>query len=363
MHDRERYPRQSEERYLKEPDDFEEAMSRSERARLRERRLRRRRARRRRDILLAALVLALGVAAGAGGVYLAGADWEARETSGARVRGKSAPRAALDSAPAGGAGARAEAPSAHSDARVGEGEGGHSWVSFRMPEPVEKRSDAAGPRVAIVVDDVGNTTAPLSKWLAIDAPLSFSVLPYPPLSTELSWRLYQAGYAIMMHLPTENQPPNSFSGKGQLSVGMSEATVFETLEADLAAVPPARGMNNHQGGRGCDDLALMTAMCEWAESRGLYVVDSSSSARDKVTEAALSLGMPRRKNQVFIDHDNDPDYIRKAMLKLAELARRNGTAIGICHWHRPNTPTVVGEMVRTLRRQGIGFSFARDVTN
>lgn len=233
----------------------------------------------------------------------------------------------------------------------------------RPPGRVEKTSITKPPAVAIVVDDVGNTTERLPFWTAIDAALSFSVMPYPPLSQALAEELYKAGYVIMLHVPTQNAPPHSFAGKGQLACGMDRDTVFATLDADVATVPHAAGMNNHQGGLGCDDLELMTYECEWAKGRGLFVVDSNSSNNSKVSQAAVSLGMGRRKNQVFIDHQNDPDYIRNAMRELAGIARRDGTAIGICHWHRPNTASVVGEMVKVLKAEGIHFAFAGDINN
>jgi len=226
-----------------------------------------------------------------------------------------------------------------------------------------KRSIPAPPAVAIVVDDVGSTTEKLPLWTSINAPISFSVMPYPPLSSQLADQFYQAGYQVMLHVPTENHPPNSFAGTGQLTTAMDRETVFGTLDKDLAAVPHAAGMNNHQGGLGCDDFQLMYRECEWASERALFVVDSSSSANSQVTRAAVQLGLGKRKNQVFIDHQNDPDYIRSAMRELAGLARQNGFAFGICHYGRPNTATVVGEMVRTLEAEGIHFAFAGDINN
>jgi uncharacterized protein len=227
----------------------------------------------------------------------------------------------------------------------------------------DKASDPNPPAVAIVVDDVGLDAANLEHWLMVDAPITFAALPYCAATAELSDSLYAAGYRIMLHIPTELDPPNSFSGKGQLEVGMSRQTVFDTLDANLATVPNVCGINNHQGGRGCNDLQLMTYMCEWALERGLYVVDSNSSTHSQVTKAAMSLGLPRRLNQVFIDGQNDPEYIRSQMRKLADIARQNGTAIGICHFHRPYTPTIVGEMVRELRAEGINFAFVQDISN
>ena len=236
-------------------------------------------------------------------------------------------------------------------------------VAPAAPAHVEKSSNVTPPAVAIVVDDTGNTAEKLPLWLQIDAPLTFAVMPYPPLSQTLAEEFYKAGYQIMMHIPTENEPPNSFSGKGQLAVGMSEATVFSTLDADIATVPHVGGVNNHQGGLGCNDLELMTYECRWAKQHGFFVVDSMSSVHPKVAQAAVSLGMPQKKNEVFIDHQNDPDYIRNAMRELAGLARKNGYAIGICHYHRPNTATVVGEMITALKAEGIHFAFARDIND
>ncbi|MHB8896138.1 MAG: divergent polysaccharide deacetylase family protein [Candidatus Geothermincolia bacterium] len=229
--------------------------------------------------------------------------------------------------------------------------------------PMERKSVKTPPTIAIVVDDVGNRSDKLKQWLTIDAPLTFAVMPYPPLSQQLAEQLYQNGYVVIMHIPTDNAPPNSFSGTGQLATGMDRATVFSTLDNDSLAVPHMTGINNHQGGRGCDQLDLMTYEVEWAKSKGMFVVDSNSSVNSQVTPACLALGLPKRKNEVFIDHQLDPNYIRGAMRELAAIARKNGTAIGICHWHRDNTVEVVSEMVRTLKAEGINFAFARDISN
>jgi len=231
------------------------------------------------------------------------------------------------------------------------------------PARVEKKSTPKAPAVAIVVDDVGNPSDNLAAWLGIDAAISFAVMPYCADSGSLAEEFHKAGYEVMMHIPSQNEQPNSFSGKGQLEVGMTRDTVFATLDADLATIPHVTGINNHQGGAACDSLELMTHMCEWAGRRGFYVVDSNSSRNSQVSPAAVSLGMKKRKNQVFIDHQNDPDYIRGAMRELADIARRDGAAIGICHYHRPYTAAVVGEMVKVLKAEGVNFAFARDVSN
>jgi hypothetical protein len=227
----------------------------------------------------------------------------------------------------------------------------------------EKASDTTPPTIALVVDDVGESTSNLSQWLAIDAPLTFSVMPHCAHSQDLAEQLYQAGYRIMLHVPTENQPPHSYAGEGQITTDMDRETVFRTLDDDLATVPHVVGINNHEGGKGCDDLQLMTWECEWAKEKGLFVVDSRSSANSKVSQAGTSLGFERRCNQAFLDNKSDPDSIRSAMRQLANLARVNGIVIGICHFPRTNTPRVVGEMIQELKAEGIHFAFVQDIHN
>ena len=339
----------------------ERSLARAHRARKREMKRRRRRA-----LLIAAAlllvlsVITLGVVIARSGGSGAG---ERRPSTKGDLKAPTSDRAA-SSNPASSTpdDSRPQLPDQGSTAKE-ENPPRSCWVDSRMPGRRAKESDTSAPTVAIVVDDVGNGRDPLAAWIAIDAPVTFAVMPHCEPSGELASRLYWSGYEIMMHIPTQNAPPNSFSGKGQLSVGMNRGNVFAQLDSNVSGIPYVRGINNHQGGLGCDDPALMASMCEWAKSRGLYIVDSNSSRNSQVTPATLALGLPKRKNQVFIDHQNDPEYIRGAMRELAGIARKNGTAIGICHWHRPNTPTVVGEMVKELKKAGINFAFVADITN
>lgn len=235
--------------------------------------------------------------------------------------------------------------------------------SETKPSRVEKQSDPTPPAIAIVVDDVEPVGENLNQWLDIDAPLSFSVFPFGGGCAKLADQFYQAGYQVMMHIPTENPPPYSFSGQGQLETGMDRETAFETLDDNLPKVPHVVGINNHQGGEGCNDLQLMIYECEWAKRNGLFVVDSKSSTESKVSKAATKLEMDRKCNQVFLDYQNDPSYIRSAMRELAGIAREDGSAIGICHFGRPNTPRIVGEMIQVLRSEGVHFAFAQNVNN
>jgi len=220
-----------------------------------------------------------------------------------------------------------------------------------------------GPTVAIVVDDTGDSDAHLQEWLAIKSPVTFSIMPYCGNTQSDAQMLQAAGQQIMLHCPEENDPPNSYSGKGQMASGMDQATVNATLDADAAQLPGLVGMNNHQGGKAGNDLELQRKVAKWCVEHGVFLMDSNASTKPQAYKAAVEAGMPLRISNVFIDHENDPDYIRNAMRQLAGLARKRGTAIGICHFGRPNTARTVGEMIKTLEAEGIRFDFVSKISN
>ncbi len=240
---------------------------------------------------------------------------------------------------------------------------GQTGIRAAAVSRIEKAADLTGPTIGIIVEDAGENIDNLDQWSAIDAPLTFSILPRTSHSEGLSLKLYKAGYRIMMNVPTEGSPPYQISGEGQISGDMDQGTVFRVMDDDLTTVPQASGINNHEGQVGCADLQLMIWQAQWAKANNRFIVDSRTAKYSMVLPAAEALNVDRKYNQVFIDEHNDPDFIRVAMQRLANLAKSNGVAIGICSFPRSNTPATVGEMIKTLRQQGIHFAFVQDLHN
>ena len=68
------------------------------------------------------------------------------------------------------------------------------------PKPLDKLRQLPGdhpPVVAIVIDDIGYDRKIASRLLAMDAPLTFSVLPYGPFSREIVSEARSKGHEIM----------------------------------------------------------------------------------------------------------------------------------------------------------------------
>jgi polysaccharide deacetylase 2 family uncharacterized protein YibQ len=61
-------------------------------------------------------------------------------------------------------------------------------------------------------------------------------------------------------------------------------------------------------------------------------------------------------NQIFIDAEDDKDFIRSQMNKLADQATRDGRVIAIAHM-RKRTLQVLQEMIPDLQVRGVEFVY------
>lgn len=58
-------------------------------------------------------------------------------------------------------------------------------------------------KMAFVIDDFGYSNEAIIAYSAISRPLTYSVLPYRPYSTEAANRALSVGHQVMLHLPME----------------------------------------------------------------------------------------------------------------------------------------------------------------
>jgi polysaccharide deacetylase 2 family uncharacterized protein YibQ len=117
-------------------------------------------------------------------------------------------------------------------------------------------------------------------------------------------------------------------------------------------VPHAVGVNNHMGSKFTAEADAMRPFLDWVQSTGLYFVDSGTTAQSVAYEEAHELGIPSAARTLFLDNADEPGQIRARFLELAESARQQGEAIGICHF-RPHTAVVLAEMLPQLNTMGI----------
>jgi polysaccharide deacetylase 2 family uncharacterized protein YibQ len=210
-----------------------------------------------------------------------------------------------------------------------------------------------GVRVALVIDDLGHDVDDLRPLAALGVPVTYSVLPFEDQTPQVVAALRQRRAEILLHLPME--PKNGQNpGPGALLQGMSDGELREKTEAALKAVPGAVGVNNHMGSLLSAEEGPMNAVLGVLAARGLFFLDSRTSAESVGYKVAIGLGVPAAERQVFLDGDPSPAAIHAQFLRLLNLARTKGAAIAIGHPHPETLAALTREVPKAV---AAGYEF------
>lgn len=287
-------------------------------------------------------ILILGAILGAGALYLGIRD---------RADDPQPSRAAEAPAPS----ERETAPSRPEitepdEPEMAEEETRSSEVETVAPAP----APAEGGRIALVIDDLGRSVDDLEALADLGVPISYAVLPFEEQTPQVVTELRQRGAEILLHLPMEPAAAEKDPGPGALRLGMTPEQLRQSTLAALQAVPGAAGVNNHMGSGLSADEPSMTTILGVLSSRGLFFLDSRTSAQSVGYRVASRLGLPAAERQVFLDPDPSPEAIRAQFHRLLGLARTRGAAVAIGH-PLPETLAVLAEEVPKARDLGYEF--------
>ncbi|MFL6290175.1 MAG: divergent polysaccharide deacetylase family protein [Thermoanaerobaculia bacterium] len=284
-------------------------------------------------------ILILGVLLGAGALYLLGGR--------GRTPGGQPPPAASPAAPK-KAESRPSRPRPRRNHReVTEPDNPRAVEEEKRSSGVETvpaPAPAEGGRVALVIDDLGRSLDDLHAIEGLNVPLTYAVLPFEEQTPEVVEELRQRDAEILLHLPMEPAGAAKDPGPGALRLGMSPEQLRQLTLSALRAVPGAAGVNNHMGSGLTAAEPSMITILGVLSSRGLFFLDSRTSAESVGYKIAIRLGVPAAERQVFLDPDPSPEAIRAQFHRLLGLARTRGAAVAIGHPH-PETIAVLEEEI------------------
>ncbi|OGR00057.1 MAG: hypothetical protein A2505_05380 [Deltaproteobacteria bacterium RIFOXYD12_FULL_55_16] len=201
----------------------------------------------------------------------------------------------------------------------------------KVPPPAAAQSKAGRPLLAIIIDDMGYQQNTGQALLALDLPLSFAFLPFTPFSVELQKEAQARGRDILLHLPLEPIDPKWNPGPGALTIAMNPETMKSIFQEDLRAVPKAIGVSNHMGSRFTAHSQAMRTLLSLVRARGLFFLDSVTSAETVAGDLAREMGVKTERRTVFLDNDQEPEKILIQLNLLVQLADKHGQAVGIGH--------------------------------
>ena len=223
-------------------------------------------------------------------------------------------------------------------------------VERPIPKP-EKPSPTKLPRVAIIIDDLGYDKKIAEKFLELDAVLTFSILPHSPFQKNIAGRAQAKGLEVMLHLPMEPMEyPTVDPGPGTLLASMSPDELIDQLEKNLNTLPSIKGVNNHMGSRLTAESSQLYQIFSVLKKRGLFFIDSRTTAKTLAKPSARLFKVPFAQRDVFLDHRQDPKFIRTQIRELIDIAKRHGVAVGIAHPHM-STYDILKEMLPDLKQE------------
>jgi polysaccharide deacetylase 2 family uncharacterized protein YibQ len=202
------------------------------------------------------------------------------------------------------------------------------------PNGVEKKvQKVTGQKgqLAIIFDDVA-FAGDVKQIKALDIPVTMSFLP-PTSRHPDSAKLAANEPYYMVHLPMEAMNFNS-PEKSTLLTSDSKEKVIERIQTIKQLFPNVEYINNHTGSKFTADESAMNKLIFALRLEKIGFLDSRTTAESKAKKVMNRYKMPYLTRDIFLDHDDDVETIKKQIKKAIRIAGKYGQCIAICHPHK-----------------------------
>jgi len=208
----------------------------------------------------------------------------------------------------------------------------HRLLLEAKPEPPAKSEDKKGPKIAVVIDDVGENMALLKGLLSLDMPLTFAVWPHASHTREAVKLILDKHHCLIEHFPMEPLGyPKVDPGDDALFVTMTPKEIRKRVEENLNRIPEAVGVNNHMGSKFTAYERGMTVALKEFKRHGLFFLDSLTSGKSVGRKVAKTTGITFHERDVFLDNVKDVNAILHQLKMTERVALKKGWAICIGH--------------------------------
>jgi hypothetical protein len=168
-----------------------------------------------------------------------------------------------------------------------------------------------------------------------------------------------AGKGVMLHLPMQTVS-GRYPGPGTITTTMDDDAIRAEVSGDLAELPQARGVNNHEGSLATQDPRVMGDVIGVLARDGRFFIDSRTSAKSVGEAVARERGVPTAERNVFLDNVDDEAAIAAQLRVALDDARASGSAIAIGH-PRPATLAAVRAVAPEASADGVDLTLASDL--
>ncbi|EAJ1632487.1 divergent polysaccharide deacetylase family protein [Campylobacter upsaliensis] len=183
------------------------------------------------------------------------------------------------------------------------------------------------PKLAIIIDDMANKEQ-VKELKTLHLKLNPSFFPSHALHPNTP-KLAKEFEFYMVHLPLKAL---SFQNKmSVLSPEDSEEEIEKTIAKIKAEFKNLKFINNHTGSLFTSDEEAMRKLYKALDKYHLTFVDSKTIHHSKAPKIAKEMQKIYIKRDIFLDNEDDVNYVKNQLLNAVNLAQKRGYAIAIGH--------------------------------
>lgn len=214
-----------------------------------------------------------------------------------------------------------------------------SQLEEKSDENTAAKEEPAAPAkklIAIVIDDMGINKKRTAEINAIKAPITASFLTYGTQLAEQVQTSKDSGHEIILHIPMEPYSAAN-TAPDQLLVKMSNEQIADRFEKMLQKIDGLKGGNNHMGSRFTENREKLAVVMKILKEKNMFFLDSKTSVKAIGCEVAAKYDVDCANRDVFLDNENNFEYITGQLKRTERIAQNKGYAIAIGH---PKSETV-----------------------
>lgn len=241
-------------------------------------------------------------------------------------------------------------------------------VYFSMlnaPVSVFSETNKEKVKLAIIIDDFGESRAGVKEMMEINKPLTFAIMPFLTHSTEDAEEAYRKGHEVIIHLPMEpNVGKASWLGPRPIMATTSEDEIIKIVMDAYKNIPHAMGANIHMGSKASSSELVMNTVLNVVGANNGYFVDSKTSDKRIPNKLAREKGIPCVENNIFLDSTQSKAKIKSQLKKAANYAIDNKFAVAIGHVGPDGgvvTAQSIREMLPMFEENGVELVYVSDL--
>lgn len=208
-----------------------------------------------------------------------------------------------------------------------------------IPAPVRTAALDSGfstPRVAILLRGLGRNDRNSEIAVTTLPPaISFGVAPYAGSPQIWARQARERGHEILIQIPLEPADyPATNPGPDTLLASSAAAENSSKLRSVLSRFNGFSGVTNFFGGKLLQSPEALRPIFEDVKSLGLIYISEPDSSQAVTRKVAGETGLLYGGADIVVDNFQTPDAIQKGLEELVNLARQNGSAIGLAYASR-----------------------------